>query len=375
MQAIDTGLEGVVVGSTTISHVEGDIGRLSYRGFDIADLADRSFLQVAWLLLISELPSAQQEQQLAQFLAAHRSLSTNEQALLAAIPAGTHPMLMLQGLVPLLELEPRQAIDLPSASADAIEGLIIAARMPTLIASYYRREQGLPWPLNSHASEPHRAFLKALHGDSPTALQVCALDAAQILQMEHSYNAGTFAGRVALSTQAPIASSISASLGTLYGKLHGGADQAALEAALEAGSPQQAAAYVSECLARGDRIMGMGHREYRTVDPRAELLKPLARGLCEGTESANVLATLEAIEAACVKQLEKPGRPIRAYVEFYKGAVFHALGIPPHFFTALFAMARVYGYIAHALEFRPEARLIRPRAHYHGRLPDDNRAA
>ncbi|MCX2979367.1 citrate/2-methylcitrate synthase [Halieaceae bacterium IMCC14734] len=375
MPTIDTGLEGVVVGSTAISHVEGELGRLSYRGYDIADLAERSFLQVVWLLLFDAIPSAQQEQQLAQFLAAHRSLSDNEQALLAAIPTGTHPMLMLQGMVPLLELQPRETMTLPTTSADALEGLIIAARLPLLIASYYRREQGLSWPLNSHASEPHRAFLQALHGDNPTALQVEALDTAQILQMEHSYNAGTFAGRVALSTQAPIASSISASLGTLFGKLHGGADQAALEAALAAGNPQQAATYVRECLAKGERIMGMGHREYRTVDPRAGLLKPLARRLCAGTDSANVLATLEAIEAACVEQLEKPGRPIRANVEFYKGAVFSALGIPPRYFTALFAMGRVYGYIAHALEFRPEARLIRPRAHYEGRLPNNDQAA
>ena len=375
MDTIDTGLEGVVVGATEISHVEGDVGRLSYRGHDIATLCQRSFPAVIWLLLFDELPGAHQEQQLAHFLLAHTALSDSDRHMLGAVPSGTHPMLMLQSLVPLLSLEQRENLDLPNSSEDALRGLIIAARLPALVASYFRREQGLEWPLHSHSLEPHRVFLKTLHGRRPDAEQVAVLDATQILQMEHSYNAGTFAGRVALSTQAPIQSSISASLGTLFGKLHGGADQAALETAMKVAEPARAAGHVRQCLQEGGRIMGMGHREYRTVDPRATLLKPLARSVCQDPDSARLLATLEAIEAACVEQLEKPGRCIRANVEFYKGAVFHALGIPPRYFTALFSMARVYGYIAHALEFRPQSRLIRPRARYTGRLPGNHQAA
>ena len=345
---IDSGLEGVVIGATEISHVEGDIGRLSYRGHDIADLCQRPFPQVVWLLLFGDLPSTQQEQQLAHFLLAHAPLSKSDQQLLSAVPEGTHPMLMLQGLVPLLSLEQRESLALPNNSEDAINGLIIAARLPALVASYYRREQGQDWPAQSHGLEPLRVFLKILHGDNPSNEAVAVLNATQILQMEHSFNAGTFAGRVALSTQAPIQASISASLGTLFGKLHGGADQAALETAMLVAEPDRAADYVRKCLLAGGRIMGMGHREYRTVDPRATLLKPLARQLCQDGDSARLLATLEAIESACIEQLEKPGRSLRANVEFYKGAVFYALGIPPRYFTALFAMARVYGYVAHA---------------------------
>jgi citrate synthase len=372
---IDTGLEGVVVGATEISQVEGEIGRLSYRGHDIATLCRRPFPQVIWLLLFGEMPSTQQELQLAHFLLAHAPLSKSDKQLLRTVPEGTHPMLMLQGLVPLLSLRQREDLALPNTSEDALNGLIIAARLPALVASYYRREQGLDWPLHSHGLEPHRVFLKTLHGENPGSEQVAVLDATQILQMEHSFNAGTFAGRVALSTQAPIQASISASLGTLFGRLHGGADQAALETAMLVAEPEKAADYVRNCLRDGGRIMGMGHREYRTVDPRATLLKPLARQLCQDRDSARLLATLEAIEAACIEQLEKPGRSLRANVEFYKGAVFYALGIPPRYFTALFAMARVYGYVAHALEFRPGSRLIRPRALYTGRTPRDDRAA
>ena len=202
------------------------------------------------------------------------------------------------------------------------------------------------------------------HGKAPTDEQRRMLDAAQILQMEHSFNAGTFAGRVCASTLAPIQSCISASIGTLFGKLHGGADQAALEMAMAIGSSDAAANYVADALARGEKIMGMGHREYRTVDPRAKLLKPMAVTLCREPDSKQLLATLVAVEEACQAAFSVRGKEIWANVEFYKGAVFHSLGIPSQNFTAMFAMARVYGYIAHFLEFKRESRLIRPRARY-----------
>jgi citrate synthase len=136
--------------------------------------------------------------------------------------------------------------------------------------------------------------------------------------------------------------------------------------AMEIGSPERAEAYVKHCLADKVKIMGMGHREYRTVDPRARILKPMAQELCQDEESRKLLATLVAVEEACQREFAERGKEIWANVEFYKGAVFHSLGIPTHYFTAMFAMARVYGYIAHFLEFRRDNRLIRPRAAYTG---------
>ena len=373
MNNINLGLEGVVVGCTGISDVDGAAGRLSYRGHDIEQLVERPFLQVAWLVLFGEYPSLRQEQQLAHFLLEHRRMTQWELAALQSLPADTHPMLVLQALVPVLELEQRASIDLPFGGDDALHGLIIAARLPTLIANWYQWQRNETPAARNNSIDPHRAFLQSLHGREPDPLAVASLDRAQILQMEHSYNAGTFAGRVCLSTRAPIQSSLAASLGTLFGALHGGADQAALEFATQVGEPDNAARAVKELVASGGRVMGIGHREYRTLDPRAALLLPMARDLCAtDPESARLLATLEAIEAACTDQLQKPGKVLRANVEFYKGAVFHALGIPSRFFTAVFAMSRVWGYIAHALEFRPDSRLIRPRALYKGR---DNAAA
>jgi citrate synthase len=368
MSQINIGLEGILVGTTAISNVEGDSGRLSYRGEDIASLVERPLLQVVWLLLFGDYPSAQQEQQLAQYLLAHRDLSPYERNLLAALPSQLHPMLMLQALVPVLDLSSRAELAIPFGGEDALHGLIIAARLPTLVAAWYNRQQQRAWPIRTSSIDPQRAFLKALHGSEPGSLEVTTLERVQILQLEHSYNAGTFAGRVTLSTRAPIQCSIAASIGTLFGSLHGGADQAALEFAQAVGDPEAAAARVRELLDAGGRVMGMGHREYRQVDPRASLLKPMARSICQDkSDSARLLATLEAIEASCGELLAKPGQPIRANVEFYKGAVFHALGIPSHFFTAMFASARVFGYIAHALEYRPQSRLIRPRAEYSAR--------
>ena len=366
MSDINIGLDGIVVGETAISDVQGDKGELSYRGYLIEQLIHRSFSQVAWLLLFGEFPNDDQEQQLAQLLLRNNQLGEAEIELLKAVPQGTHPMLMLQGLIPLLDTSTPVAIELPDSGEDACQGLLIAARLPALIAAYYRREQGQLWPVTSSSTDPMRAFLHSFHGHDPGRDQAQVLSAVQIMQMEHSYNASTFAGRVVLSTQAPAAASISASIGALFGKLHGGADQAALETAMAIGKPEQVGRQVRELLAKGERIMGIGHREYRTLDPRAKLLKPLARQVCKDKDSKRLLDTLEAIESACIEELEKPGRTLRANVEFYKGAVFHALGIPPRYFTALFAMARVYGYLAHMLEFRPQARLIRPQAHYIG---------
>jgi citrate synthase len=313
--------------------------------------------------LFGEWPTEQQKCRLKAFMCRHTSLSHAEIDLLEKVPRDLHPMLMLQGLVPLLTLPEEETLEV---GQDAERGLFLAAKISALIAAHYRLSQ------NKVILQPvpgklfHENFLTMFQGTAPTQEQRRMLDAAQILQMEHSFNCGTFAGRVCASSLAPIQSSISASIGTLFGKLHGGADQAALEMAMEIGSPEKADAYVKDTLSKKMKIMGMGHREYRTVDPRAKILKPMAVDLCRDEESKNLLATLVAVEEACQREFADKGKEIWANVEFYKGAVFHSLGIPTHYFTAMFAMSRVYGYIAHFLEFREDSRLIRPRARYIG---------
>ena len=356
-------LAGIVVGDTAISDVQGEKGLLSYRGHDINDLVDVPFLHVVWMVLFGEHHQAQEMTRLKTFMCRHSRLTHAEVELLGHVPRDLHPMLMLQGLVPLLSLPDDQAMDM---ERNAEHGLFLAAKITALIAAHYRLSQSKVVLAPTPGRLFHENFLTMFHGRAPTPEQVRMLNAAQILQMEHSFNCGTFAGRVCASTLAPIQSSISASIGTLFGKLHGGADQAALEMAMEIGSPDKAEAYVRDCLARKEKIMGMGHREYRTVDPRAKILKPMAVELCQEGESRNLLMTLVAVEEACQRAFAEQDKEIWANVEFYKGAVFHSLGIPTHFFTAMFAMSRVYGYIAHFLEFSKDSRLIRPRANYTG---------
>jgi citrate synthase len=356
-------LAGIVVGETTISDVQGDIGLLSYRGIEISDLVGVPFLHVVWMVLFGEWPNEQQKSRLKAFMCRHTRLSHAEINLLQQVSRDLHPMLMLQGLVPLLTLPPEETLDV---GQDAEHGLFLAAKISALIAAHYRLAQSKVVLQPVPGQLFHENFLTMFHGTAPTQEQRRMLDAAQILQMEHSFNCGTFAGRVCASSLAPIQSCISASIGTLFGRLHGGADQAALEMAIEIGSPDKAAAYVKDCLAKKKKIMGMGHREYRTVDPRARILKPMAVELCQDEESKNLLATLVAVEEACQHEFAATGKEIWANVEFYKGAVFHSLGIPTHYFTAMFAMSRVYGYIAHFLEFQRDSRLIRPRARYTG---------
>ena len=356
-------LAGIVVGDTAISDVQGEKGLLSYRGIDINDLVGVPFLHVVWMVLFGDWHEEQEMSRLKAFMCRHSRLSHAEIELLRHVPRDLHPMLMLQGLVPLLQLPQEQFMEM---ELNAEHGLFIAAKITALIAGHYRLSQNKVVLAPTPGRLFHENFLTMFHGSAPTPEQVRMLNAAQILQMEHSFNCGTFAGRVCASTLAPIQSSISASIGTLFGKLHGGADQAALEMAMEIGSPDKAEAYVRDCLSRKEKIMGMGHREYRTVDPRAKILKPMAMELCQEGESRNLLLTLVAVEEACQRAFAEQDKEIWANVEFYKGAVFHSLGIPTHFFTAMFAMSRVYGYIAHFLEFSKNSRLIRPRANYTG---------
>jgi citrate synthase len=356
-------LAGIEVGETQISDVRGEEGALSYRGYPIQDLAGKPFWQVAWLVLFGAWPDRAQESELQGYMGLHSRLTAAETALLHALPRGLHPMLVLQGLVPLLQQD-RDAAGIRGLDPVALFGLKIAAKLPSFVAGWHRIEQGHePLPANPDLGF-HENFLLMFNGRAPDAEQVRVLDTTQVLQMEHSFNAGTFAGRVCASTLAPIQSSISASIGTLFGVIHGGADQAALEMAERIGAPERAAAYVADSLEKKVKIMGMGHREYRVVDPRARILKPLAKTLCKEGDAKRLFETLEAVEAACQTEFAKRDKQIWANVEFYKGAVFHQLGIPSRYFTAVFAMARVYGYIAHFLEFSRDSCLIRPRARY-----------
>ncbi len=349
---IKRGLEGVLVDTTSISLVDGETGVLSYRGVPIDDLVDAPFGEVAALVVDDT-----RTDQLAREVSAHAELSDRERALVLTLPKDTHPMHVLQGLAPLLD-----RTDAFEERGEAAQGFAIAAKLPALVATHLKRDA----VRRASSTDPALQFLERI-GSPDTDIARRAYSVTQILQIEHSFNASTFVARACASTLAPVENALSAAFGTLHGVLHGGADQAALETADKVAVPEKAAAFVDECLASKTKVMGMGHREYKVLDPRARYLKALAADLCAGTPHEQTYLTLVAIEDRFIERMAEEGKSLYANLEFYKGVIYRTLGIPTPFFTANFALARVYGYLAHFAESRVDNRLVRPKALYSGR--------
>ncbi|MBX3466576.1 MAG: citrate/2-methylcitrate synthase [Planctomycetes bacterium] len=366
------GMAGVVADATAISSIDGERGELRYRGYLIAELVERaSFLEVVGLVVDGELPGPTDVAALEGALA-DRALPAAAQDVLARLPRDTHPMTVLAVVLPLLDdAASKERPRLGARPAQRAALLALAARLPTVVAAWTRLRRGLA-PLAPDPALPlHADFLRMTRGAAPDAREVAVLDATQALQMEHGFNASTFAVRTVASTLAPLSESLAAGVAALHGPLHGGADEAAYRMALEVGGPEAALAWVDAALARKHKIMGLGHREYRVVDPRALVLRPMALDLARalGPAHVRVLETLAAIDDHAAARFAAQGKRIRANVDFYKGAVFAALGLEPDCFTALFAMSRAFGWGAHALELWDDHALYRPRAAYRGAPP------
>ena len=364
---VDRGLEGVVVGETVLSNVEGQVGRLTYRGYDIHDLAvNATFEEVVHLLLCGDVPTQAQLRDLNAKLARMRALPPALIAMLKAIPADAWPMDVLRTAVSALaHFVPHRADGAHDSNPDAALNLI--AKTPSIVAAFDRIRRGLepiaPDPeLRSAAN-----FLWMRTGEKPIAEAEAALDMYLVLLADHSYNASTFSARVTASTNADIYGAITAAVATLAGDLHGGAPGKVMTMLEEIGSPDKAEAYVRSLLGRGEKIMGMGHREYKIRDPRAEHLEASAKALTEksGSPWYKVARALEDASNAVLQEV-KPGKQIYANVEFYTAPTLSSLGIPKDEFTCLFACGRMAGWTAHVLEQMAGNRLIRPQATYVG---------
>lgn len=365
---VHKGLEGIVADTTAVSLVDGDAGRLYYRGRPIDALMQYTFAEVLHLVVFGDMPDQRRREEVEEYLwAAGRLPPELATSLRELARHGEHPMATLQAIAPLLALEP-PALSLGRTPLEE-EGLIVAARLPAAIGLIHAAiEDHLERPYPSSRRYGER-FLQLLHGGTPTPDQVAAFERTQILQLDHSFNAGTFAARVVSSTLAPPSAALSAAIGALFGPLHGGADQHALEMALEVSSPDHASAFVATCLATGRLVMGMGHREYRVVDPRARIIKATAQQIATSGQPKQLFDVLSAIDEAFVEQTKSRKRALRANLEFYKGVVYLALDIPKELFTTCFAAARIFGWVAHIVEQRQDNRLIRPTALYIGPAP------
>ncbi len=364
---VNPGLEGIVVGETVLSNVEGEVGRLTYRGYDIHDLAEHaSYEEVVHLLLFGHLPAHQELQELNARLAARRTLPSGLIAMMHAIPRDAWPMDVLRtGASAVAHFVPHRPDGAHETSVDTAIDLI--AKFPTIVATWDRMRRGLepiaPDPKLSTAAN----FLYMRTGELPIPEAEQALDTYFVLLADHSYNASTFSARVTASTFADIYGAITAAVATLAGDIHGGAPSKVMTMLEEIGLPDKAEPYVRALLGRGEKIMGMGHREYKIRDPRAQQLEQMARNLTEKSHTKWYLIA-RALEDASNKVLQelKPGKRIYANVEFYTAPTLSSLGIPSDEFTCTFACGRISGWTAHVLEQFAHNRLIRPQATYVG---------
>lgn len=352
------GLEGVIAGETAISTIEGG---LQYRGYAIEDLARHAtFVDVAYLLLHGELPDAEH---LADFRAILAESSEIDPALtdfLQAIPLHVPAMDVLRTAVSALAHFDVQ-LDDDSEASDIAKAQRLLAQIPLLIGLRHRQTQGLP-PVepNLELSFPAN-LLYVIRGEEPSPLHERALDVSLVLYAEHEFNASTFAARVVTSTRADIYSAITAAIGALKGSLHGGANERVMEVLEEVGSPGNAEAWVRDALARKRRIMGFGHRVYRTGDPRAAILKDYCAQLAEQSGQTELEEIADTIEHIVREKKDLPPN-----LDWPSARLYHYLGLDVSLYTPLFVASRVVGWAAHVIEQAENNRLIRPRSRYIG---------
>lgn len=363
---IHKGLDNVYVKESRVCFIDGEASKLFYRGYSIEDLAENSsFEETAYLLIYGRLPSKSQLQDFRKRIESNRSLQPALLTLIKSFPNSSHPMDALRTMVSALGLyDPGPATDNMEARID--KAIQVLAKAPTIIAAFDRTRNARE-PISPQAGLGHAAnFLYMLTGQQPDPSDERVMDVALVLHGEHEMNASTFSCTVTASTLSDMYSIMASGIGTLRGPLHGGANEAALRTVLEVGDPSKAEDYVTEALAAKKRIMGFGHRIYKTWDPRYKILKKLGAALAVKKGKTTFFETAVAIETSALKHLA--GSPVFPNVDSYSGVVFHMLGIPTDLFTPVFAMSRMAGWTAHAIEYLDANRLIRPKALYVGEI-------
>ena len=374
------GLEGIVVASTKLSKVEGDIGRLTYCGYEIQDLArNTSFEEVVYLLWNLKLPNRAELAAFKKDIAAAMPLPPKLIEVMKSLPTDVHPMAALRTIVSLAGLYDPLAED-QSPEANRKKALTLTARMPALIAAWSRIRTGeaplAPRPELSIAAN----YLYMQDGKEPDPVAVQAIDRYLILLADHGMNASTFTGRVVTSTDGDMYSAITAAIGTLKGPKHGGANEAAMRMFMEVkDSGLSVEEWFKQARASDRRLMGIGHRVYKALDPRAQILKDDAEALAKSSGNAQWFEIASELEACSRADQYFIDRNLYANVDYYSAIVLYTLNIPSDMFTPLFALSRVAGWTAHIIEQWADNRLIRPKAEFIGAkdlkvVPIDQRA-
>jgi citrate synthase len=355
------GLEGIVVAGTEICDVDGERGTLSYRGYDIGELAcHATFEETVYLLWYGELPTRDALGDFAAALAAEREIDDVLWEIITKLPTTLDPMDGLRTIVSALaSCDPmREAC----REAHLQQALSLVAKFPTIVANLYRHRHGMerarPNPELSHAAN----FLYMVRDTVPTPTEASAMDLAMLLMAEHSFNASTFAARVTAATLADMIAAITTAIGTLKGPLHGGANRRAMEMLMEIGEVSNVERYIDDALARKQRIMGFGHRVYRKeADPRSAYLRGRLYELCAATGDFHVYEL-----ATAIAETVEAKKGLYPNVDFYTAPVLTLAGVPLELFVTVFAISRIPGWTAHVMEQYANNRLIRPLAAYVG---------
>jgi citrate synthase len=352
------GLEGVIAGETAISSV---VGGLQYRGYAIDDLAENvSYEEVAYLVLQGELPSRAQHDEFRAHLAQQREVPPALYEVIRYMPPDVPAMDALRTAVSMLaHFDPEVNDHSHASNVRKAERLI--ARIPTLIAARHWLKRGEKPPTPRRELGHAANLLYLLTGREPSADHAQAMDVSLVLYTEHEFNASTFAARVTASSKSDIYSAITSAVGTLKGPLHGGANEEAMKVLLEVGEPANAEPWLRKCLAEKRLVMGFGHRVYKVLDPRAEILKRLCRHLASGYGSDKWEQIADTIE-----HVVKTEKKLPANVDWPAARLYYYLGLEIELYTPLFVAARIAGWSAHVIEQLDNNRIFRPMGQYIG---------
>lgn len=355
------GLEGIVAAQTRLSDVKGEAGQLIYAGYDINELAGSvSYEEIVHLLHHNHLPNHKELAELRAALAEFRELPKGVIDIIRKLPKTTPPMHALRTAVSSLGCFDA-ACDDDSLDAQRRKALGLIAQVPVCVAYFHRHRQGKEL-IHPDASRGEASnFLYMINGKTPTQEMEKTMDLCYVLHADHGMNASTFSARVTIATLSDMYSAITSAIGTLKGPLHGGANEGVIKMLQEIGTPDQVDAYIEDALAQKKKIMGIGHRIYKVLDPRAPHLKRMAQILSAKIGDGKWIQMSERIADL---MLQKKG--LHANVDFYSATVYFSLGIPTDLFTPIFAIARAAGWTAHVLEQLSDNRLIRPQSVYTG---------
>ena len=368
---VKKGLEGVVVAESELSYIDGDIGKLVYRGYAIEDLAEyATYEEVLYLLWNGSLPTREELESFSETMAEERAVDDYVIDSLAELAAADEePMAALRSAVSMLSAADEEAeADPEDREASLRKGRRLTAKIPTVLAAYQRLRDGEE-PLEPKGPELSHAanFLYMLTGEEPDEVAEETLDMALTLHADHGLNASTFTSMVISSTLADMYASVTGGVGALSGALHGGANQDVMETLLEVDrSAKDPVEWAKDALDNGRKIPGFGHRVYNVKDPRAVILEQKSRDLGEASGERKWYDHANKIETYLVEEAGFAEKGLAPNVDFYSGTVYYQLGIPVDMFTPIFAMSRVGGWVAHVLEQLEDNRIMRPRAKYTG---------